>query len=106
MPREESQEGHAPGVRAGDKGIKAFRNKSDSSMRIGMQMREDMRQDLCRRSKLENVSSYYWRLHDAPFGKSSSRTPPEGTSKRLITLKPSAFFGVGGVIAFSYSEMR
>lgn len=34
-----------------------------------------------------------------------SCTPVDGASERLMTLKPKARLGVGGVIAFSYSEI-
>lgn len=39
-----SQEGHTPCMGTGDKSIEAFRNKSDGSVGVGMQMRKDVRQ--------------------------------------------------------------
>lgn len=91
---------------AGDERIEALRYQGDRGMGIGVQVRKDVRQNLCRRHMLDICAPCYQRQDNAPLGKSVSCTPSEGVSVRLVTLKPRAFLGVGGVIALSYSEMR
>ena len=109
MSRKESQEGRTPGIRCRDNSIETLRDQGNISMRIRMEVRDNMRQELC----VPLVRASGWVIHKrvAPLGKSASFTPDEGVPACLMIGYPvdclfRREFGDVGVKAFSYSRMR